>query len=724
MERDEFYKSIADQTPALIGIYNINTGEYLYVNKSITKILGYNPAEFIDGGIAFVTTLVHPEDVARIMEQNQQALSNANQSGGAGDNDPIANFEYRMRHKDGSWRWLHTDGSIFSRDASGNVDCVMNISIDITGRKNTEAKLAEFAEELERRVEERTREQEQLAETIRESEERYRTLLESVQDYGIYMLDPTGRVISWNKGAERIYGYPDEEVIGKHNSMFFSEADILNNLPVQELEQAREAESYEIEGIRIKKDGTKLYVHATISPVFEKDGSLRGFTKVVRDITERKIAEDTIRHQALHDPLTGLPNRKALEERLELALQMALREKTKIGLMFLDLDRFKNINDSLGHLVGDVLLKEVGSRFTASVRGEDTVARLGGDEFIIMIPHITNSADMVKLAEKILQAIAQPITVGQHTLHMTTSIGITISPADGDTIHSLLKNADTALYRAKESRRNRYQFYNQTMNVRASERFKLENDFREALKKDEFELFYQPIINVKSKRTTGAEALLRWHHPKLGMIYPNEFISIAEEIGMIAQLGNWVTRQACLQQKKWAAAGLKNMQIAVNVSARQFSEPNFVSDMAKIIEETGIDTHYLELEITEGIAMENIDRTSDKLNQLKRMGIQITIDDFGTGYSSLYYLKRFPIHNLKIDKSFVRHAITNSNDSTIIRTIISMAHNLNLQVIAEGVETDQQLQFLSILRCNRAQGYLIARPMANPNFEQWLLARA
>ncbi len=724
MDQDDFFKNITDQTPALIGVYNINTGEYLYVNNSVGKILGYTPADFIKGGVVFVTKLVHPEDAQRIMEQNMAALTLANGQDGSTDTDPIATFEYRMKHKNGSWRWLHSDGSVFSRDADGKVEAVMNISIDITDRKETETKLKELAGELEERVKERTKEQELLAETIKESEERYRMLLESVKDYGIYMLDASGNVVSWNKGAEHIYGYSDEEVLGKHNSIFFPEADILADKPSEDLRHARKVDSYEIEGIRLKKDGSKLYVHATISPVFEKDGSLRGFTKVVRDITERKQAEDTIRHQAMHDPLTGLPNRKALEERLELALQMARREKTKVGLMFVDLDRFKNINDTLGHLVGDVLLKEVASRFESSVRGEDTVARLGGDEFIIMVPHISNTGDMVKLGEKILQAIAQPIMVGQHTLHITTSVGITISPADGDTIHSLLKNADTALYRAKEAGRNRYQFYNQTMNVKASERFALENDFREALQKNEFELFYQPIINLKTKRPTGAEALLRWHHPRLGMIYPNEFITIAEEIGMIAPLGNWVTKQACLQQKKWAQEGLRPLQIAVNVSARQFSEPNFVSDMAAIIEETEMDTRYLELEITEGIAMENIDRTSDKLNQLKRMGIQITIDDFGTGYSSLYYLKRFPIHNLKIDKSFVRHAITNSNDSTIIRTIISMAHNLNLQVIAEGVETDQQLQFLSILRCNRAQGYLIGRPMTHTNFEQWLLAKS
>ncbi len=849
-------RNIADSIPAMVAVYNIHTGQYIYVNKAVEKLLGYTSEDFVKGGMEFAAGLVHPDDMPRIMEENGKALELANKNKAMADSEPIASFEYRMKHKNGSWRWLHSEGSVFQRNHAGKVDYVLNVSIDITDRKNIENQMEDMARNLEQRIKDRTLEQELLASSLQsntdrlhamlsslpviiwetsgmpgsptqkitfvsdraesilgysldewfsnkniwgqivhpedveaaakisldyfkkgeggvnqfrwqtkdgrtlwmeshvvvtkdakgkalglrgvsmdvtgrvllerareETEERFKLMIEGVKDYGIFTMDPQGYITSWNEGAQRMYQYDENEVIGKHATSLYSPDGILFEEFQNELEVAAREGKHINEALRQRRDNTVFLAEIITNALYDENNNLKGFARVVRDVTERAEAEETIRHQAMHDSLTGLPNRKALEERLEIMIKQAERHNAKVAIMFLDLDRFKNINDSLGHMIGDMLLKEVASRFRSIVRAEDTVARLGGDEFVILLYEVTHSGDVIRVAKKIIEAMQVPVQIGQHALHVTSSIGVALFPSDGKDIHQLLKNADTALYRAKESGRNRYQFFNQTMNVQASERLTLENSLHQAIEANELELYYQPILDTKTGRLAAVEALVRWNHPKLGKIYPNEFIPLAEEIGIIFPLGEWVLYSACKQLKAWQDLGLPVHTVSLNLSARQFSEPRLIDSIKDIVSEFGISASSLEFEITEGIAMENLDRTVNILRYMKQMGINITIDDFGTGYSSLNYLKRFPLHSLKIDKSFVRHAITNSQDATIIRTIIAMAHNLGLKVIAEGVETEQQLNFLRQLDCDRLQGYYLGMPMPAEELPAWIYSK-
>jgi diguanylate cyclase (GGDEF)-like protein/PAS domain S-box-containing protein len=572
---------------------------------------------------------------------------------------------------------------------------------------------------------------------LRSSEERYRAFVEQSSEaiWRFELEQPLSPLLSFEEQINHIYRYcylaecndamakmygfeSAKDIVGTRLNDLMPR-DNVNNIEylrsfIQAGYRLSNAESEELD-----KNGNLKVFSNNLTGITENGMLVRAWG-TQRDITEKRVTEQQMKHQALHDALTGLPNRKALEERLDLAINMARRHQQKVAVMFLDLDRFKNVNDTLGHLVGDILLKEVASRFTSCLRQEDTVARLGGDEFIVLLPELDSTKDAVKVAEKLLKCMESPIVIGQNTLHISTSIGIAVYPTDGQDPQMLLKNADTALFRAKEAGRNRMQLYNQGMNAQNSERFTLEHELREALVNKDFVLHYQPIVNVKTNRVIAAEALLRWKHPKLGLVYPNEFIPLMEELGLISQLGCWVLRQACVQAKQWQEAGLFPFSVAVNLSPQQFSETKLVADIAQVLAETGLPGEYLEVEITETVAMSNIDRTRNKLRELKNMGVHITLDDFGTGYSSLSYLKSFPIDNVKIDKSFVRHSITSQQDAAIIRTIISMAYNLNLKVIAEGVETDQQLRYLAGMNCQRVQGYLIHKPMPAAQFNQWL----
>lgn len=713
MDYDKLHSAITEQVPGLVAVYNIQTGQYLYVNNALKKILGYEPNEFIKGGLNFAAGLVHPDDAGQIMEKNRQALAEANSRLNAPtDEDPIMHFEYRMQHKDGSWRWLHTEGSVFTRSEDGQVELILNISLDITERKEKEDQLAHLKSELEERVAERT-----LA--LQESEYRFRSLIEAIEDYAIFRLDTEGKVTSWNEGIENILGYSSEEIIGQSTSLFFTPEEIERDVPAKELEQAKVEGSAVHEGVRVRKDGTTFYAVVTTTPIWDKSGGLEGFSKVMRDITEIKEAEETIRYQAMHDTLTGLANRKALDEHFTIAQTGAIRNRKKLAILFLDLDRFKNINDTLGHGVGDLILKEVAHRLLKAVRQVDTVARLGGDEFIILLTDIHSAQDAARVAEKILQAFLPVMRVHDQSLHISASLGMALFPADGQDIYTLLKNADTALYRAKDAGRSRYQFYNYSMNLQSVARLSLEQDLRNAVATQQLRVVYQPFIQIKNGKVLGLEALVRWHHPALGVLLPYDFIPLAEETGMIIPIGNWILKAVCVQGQQLHNAGFP-VQMTVNLSARQFAEIELVDTIESVLAETSLPSSALELEITESVAMENISRTSSKLNDLKQQGISIAIDDFGTGYSSLSYLKRFPVHKLKIDKSFVKHAITDSQDSTIIRAIISMGHSLGLKVCAEGVEDDQQLALLASMGCDIAQGYLISKPLPEDQLLLWL----
>jgi diguanylate cyclase (GGDEF)-like protein len=431
----------------------------------------------------------------------------------------------------------------------------------------------------------------------------------------------------------------------------------------------------------------------------------------------RERAEATVEHQAHHDLLTNLPNRSLFNDRLTVALAQAARHRRMLAVLFVDLDRFKTIVDTLGHSMGDLLLQGVADRLRANLEEGDTLARLGGDEFVVLLPQIQRADRAVRVAQRILEALKPPFHFDRQELHVTTSIGISLYPYDGENADSLLKNADTALYRAKEQGRNNYQLYTPAMNARAFERLALENSLRKALERKEFLLYYQPQVRMADQKIVGTEAVLRWQHPDLGLVYPSEFISMAEETGLIAPLGEWVLRSACAQNVAWQKAGLPPMSVAVNLSARQFQQQDLVDTVARILKETGLAAQWLEVEITEGTAMQNADYTNILLQGLKQMGVQIALDDFGTGYSSLNYLRKFPIDTLKIDQSFVRDLASDVNDAAIANAVIVLAHSLRLKVIAEGVETPQQLAFLREHQCDVYQGFLFSSPVPAPAIE-------
>jgi diguanylate cyclase (GGDEF)-like protein len=432
---------------------------------------------------------------------------------------------------------------------------------------------------------------------------------------------------------------------------------------------------------------------------------------------DRQQVHETLLRQTHFDTLTNLPNRALFVDRLTLALAHAARERKMLAIAFVDLDRFKTIIDTLGHGVGDLILQQVAERLAACLPKEGTLARLGGDEFVVLLPQIDRADKAVQLAHKLLEALQPSFQSKGHELHITSSIGISLYPYDGEEPDTLLKNADTALYRAKEQGRNNYQLYTPAMNARAFERLAMENSLRKALERQEFQIYYQPQVDARTGDIVGVEALLRWQHPDLGVVYPSEFISLAEETGLIVPLGAWVLRTACAQNKAWQAAGLPPIAMAVNLSARQFQDRQLVDSIIKVLEETGMEARWLEMEITESTAMQNADYTNVVLRELKARGIMISLDDFGTGYSSLSYLKKFPIDTLKIDQSFIRDLTANPNDAAIANAIIVLSHSLHLSVTAEGVETSAQAQFLEEHGCDRWQGYLFSHPLTARAFE-------
>ena len=447
--------------------------------------------------------------------------------------------------------------------------------------------------------------------------------------------------------------------------------------------------------------------------------SLGIVTAVLEDQREAAVfAASQVEHLAYYDTLTGLPNRSLFSDRLRVALNHAQRHKHKLAILFLDVDRFKQINDSLGHTVGDRLLRSISTRIRGAIRNEDTVARFGGDEFTVLIHHIGKIEDSARVAQKILDALNPPIVVDEREFVINSSVGISIFPTDGTDGETLIRNADTAMYRAKDLGGSRYHFYAAAMNVKALETLEVESGIRRALTNDEFILYYQPLIDVTTGSVFGLEALLRWRHPQLGILRPDRFIPAAEHSGLIIPLGRWVLREACRQASEWHSRGCA-VVVAVNLSTKQFQDPDLLREIRSALDMAGLDPQYLELEITEGNAMHDVEKVIITLRQLKALGVRIAIDDFGTGYSCLSYLKQFPIDTLKLDSSFVRD-VTSEEDAHIALGVIALAHSLKVKVIAEGVETIAQLDFLREHACDRLQGYLFSRPMPARNFETFI----
>ncbi len=466
--------------------------------------------------------------------------------------------------------------------------------------------------------------------------------------------------------------------------------------------------------------GNLLTISTSGRPIFDEQGRFKGYRGTGRDITKQKQVEEQIRFMAHHDELTQLPNRTLLHDRIGQAIAQAQRNRQTLALLFIDLDRFKTVNDSLGHPVGDRLLKAVGERLIACTRGSDTIARIGGDEFVVLLTDLGQPEDARHVAQKVLDSLSEPLMIDGHELKVTPSLGICAYPHDGEDVETLMRNADTAMYYAKQVGRNNFQFFTQAMNDAAQERLVLENDLRHAVERGEFTLHYQPQLDLKTGGIVGFEALVRWLHPQRGMVGPSQFIPAAEETGLIEPIGEWVLREACSQARMWHQAGHPQLQVSVNCSAQQFQRESLVETVGRILRETGLSANRLDLEITESVIIQRSEEVIARIQAFDDMGVRISIDDFGTGYSSLSYLKRFAIHQLKIDQSFVRDISSDPDDAAIVSAIIAIAHSLGLAVVAEGVETAEQLAFLKSLGCDAAQGYYFSKPVPAEEFSQLL----
>lgn len=536
----------------------------------------------------------------------------------------------------------------------------------------------------------------------------------------ILITDPAGYIVQANEAFSRVSGYAVSDVLDQLPNMLTVDEQQEAHLRYV-LKQLHQHSTWEGEVWLKRRNGEHYPAWVGITAVFDDEGDLASYVCFFSDISERKASEQRIHRLAYYDALTHLPNRTLFQDRLHTALQAAERQKSWVVLMFLDLDRFKPINDSLGHAAGDRMLKEMATRLLGCVAEDDTVARMGGDEFTLLLqPRVNREMALnraIHVAEQILASLVKPFVLEGREFFVTASIGIALSPQDGNELSQLMKNADTAMYHAKERGKNNFQFYQADMNASALERLELESDLRHALEQNEFVLYYQPQFSGDGKRLTGAEALLRWRHPRRGLVPPGDFIPVLEELGLVVDVGDWVISEACRQLKTWHQNKVRVPKVSVNISARQFSDGQLGTRIATILKDTGLPPACLELELTESILMREVNEALHILDSLKNLGLSIAVDDFGTGYSSLNYLKQFPIDVLKIDRTFVDGLPSGEQDAQIARAIIAMAHSLNLAVIAEGVETHEQLDFLREHGCDEVQGYLFGRPMPAHRFE-------
>ncbi|MDB5934185.1 MAG: hypothetical protein JWQ01_1529 [Massilia sp.] len=659
--------------------------DHITWSEGTEGLFGYSAHEF-DDGIETWARNVHPDERVRVVT----GLFASMESGQKSWHD-----EYRFRRKDGSYARVRDRGN-FIRDGDGVTRRVIGAMIDVTAQKQAEA-------------------DRELAES------RYRvqaSLLDKAQD-AISVTDMGGRITYWNKGAERLYGWSEDEAIGRVKAALIVVDREQFQLAYQKMSQQGD---WTGEILKRRKDGRTFVAESHLTLMRDDDGHQQSVLYIDTDITQRKRAEREIEDLAFFDPLTALPNRRLLLDRLRHAVATCTRTGRTGALLFLDLDNFKSLNDTLGHDKGDLLLQQVALRLRSRVpRASDTVARHGGDEFVIVLEDLLGkpedtAAQAERVAEKILTAFDTPFQLNSHQHHTTPSIGVALFSQQMGDVDELLKRADLAMYQAKAAGRNTIRFYDPEMQTIISARVELEADLRHGLQWHEFSLHYQSQTDGEG-HTTGAEALLRWHHPRRRMVYPSMFIPLAEETGLILQLGQWVLETACRQLVAWgSAAATAHLTLAVNVSAYQFRQPAFVEQVMEVVGRTGADPNKLKLELTESLLVADVERTVDKMNALRATGISFSLDDFGTGYSSLSYLKRLPIDQLKIDKSFVRDVLTDPSDAAIARTILVLGDTLGLDVIAEGVETESQRDFLAQNGCRAYQGYLFSRPVPAEQF--------
>ena len=565
-----------------------------------------------------------------------------------------------------------------------------------------------------------------IEETLFTEKERAQVTLDSIGD-AVVCADIEGNITFLNLVAVTLTGWSFPEANGKPiaDVLQFIHATTREAIPdpMERVMERNRTGHLPSDSILIRRNGSEVPIEDSVSPIRNREREVIGAVIVFRDVSAARAMSEQIAHSAEHDFLTGLPNRLLLNDRVSQAIALGQRHSYQVAVLFLDIDGFKHINDSLGHAIGDKLLQSISERLVGCIRAVDTVSRQGGDEFVMLLPAVENAQDAALAARRMLAAIAEAHNIDNHDLHVTASIGISVYPEDGLDVATLIQNADTAMYQAKENGRQSYQFFEVAMNVRAVERQSIEESLRRAVERNEFVLHYQPKINLRTRAITGAEALIRWTHPTRGAVSPAQFIPIAEDCGLILPIGDWVLREACTQARAWVDAGLPAVSMAVNVSAMQFQHEEFLKGVFDILKETGFDPHYLEVEVTESALMKRAEVTALVLQILRAGGVKVAIDDFGTGYSSLSYLRKFPLDALKIDQSFVRQITTTPEETTIVSAIISMAQSLNLRIVAEGVETAEELAFLEARECEEAQGYYFSKPVPAEQFAALLAAQ-
>ncbi|PKO49372.1 MAG: diguanylate cyclase [Betaproteobacteria bacterium HGW-Betaproteobacteria-4] len=677
------FRAMSDASPLGIFVSDVR-GECVYTNEAYHAISGLSLEQTL--GTNWLMA-IHPDDRQRVLlEWRAAALG-----------DAIFKSEARFLRANGSivWARLNAAAMLDGQHSRGHVQIVEDIS---------ERKAAEDA--------------------LFEEKERAQVTLNSIGD-AVLTTNLPGNVTYLNLVAEKMTGWSSENAIGRPLSEVFRIVDGTTRLeapnPAQLAIRENRTVGLAANSILLRRDGIESPIEDSAAPIHNRDGQVAGAVIVFHDVSESHAMALKMAHLAQHDFLTGLPNRMLLTERLSRAIGQARRHSKRVALMFIDLDYFKHINDSLGHAVGDLLLQTAAERLKLCIRDTDTVCRQGGDEFVILLTEVEHTQDAAPVAEKILATFAEPCLIGGHELHVTLSIGISIYPDDGLDADGVMKSADTAMYHAKANGRNNYQFFTTEMNIRAVRRLFVEGNLRRALKQGEFQLYYQPKIDLATGLMIGSEALIRWQDPEHGLVYPKQFVQIAEESGLIVPIGSWVLREACRQVCAWQDSGLLAVPVSVNISAVEFRHKGFLEGVATILKETGMLPSFLELELTESILMQDAESSASVLESLKAMGMQLAIDDFGTGYSSLSYLKRFPINTLKIDQSFVQDIDIDVDDASIVSAMIGMGKSLKQRVIAEGVETESQLAFLRKLQCDEGQGFLFGHPLPADEFERLLV---
>ena len=707
-EREEQLHLITENVQEFFWLSDTAISRIEYASPAYERIWQRPVAELYAQPTSFLAAVV-PEDLPALQENltgHEQGL-------------PYA-MEYRIRRPDGTLRWIWDRGFPI-RDADGQVRRYAGLAQDITERRRLEEELRSLNTHLERKVAERTAEIQAAQVALRESEARYRTIVDNVVD-SIYVLDLEGNFLAVNDYACQHYGYPREEFLKLHITAIDTPADAIH-APARLAAVNRDGQ-VAFTAHHQDAEGRPLDVEVRASKILFN--GTPAMLSVVRDVTEQKQAEAKIRHLAYYDALTDLPNRVMGLECLAKHVAHAQRHRRHLALLVLDLDHFKHINDTFGHLAGDRLLLEVSQRLSPNRRAEDTLCRLAADEFMLVLPEVDKErylADIAGFCDRMLALFAEPFDLDGHQIYISLSIGVALYPQDGTNGEALMRHANTALYGAKHAGRQTWRFFEPRMNDNLKRFIQTRDALRGALERQEFVLHYQPQIELLSGRVVGVEALVRWQRPGVGLVMPGDFIDVAEESGLIVPLGNWVLREACRQAAAWRASAWPDLVVAVNLSAVQFRRGQIGAVVLAALAESGLDPAGLEVELTESILLHNEDEVLQTVEQWKIRGIQVSIDDFGTGYSSLAYLRRFQVDKLKIDRSFVAHMAANDQDRIIVQAIIDMAQGLKLRTIAEGVDDALLASQIQFMGCDEAQGYLYARPLAAGDLEQWLRDR-